>query len=157
MKMQKTLKLMMGTVVVGALVACGPKAIEDKTTYTGDEGASLEAPVEGAAPEMAASEAEAPPAVDFEDPNARPVDMEGKSATDLDLLNVALEAARQKNSAPGAIKGGTMEEQMASTAPAAPLQINTIEDLVKAGVIKSVPAAPDGKKYVIKNGVVVLE
>lgn len=154
---QRIVKLAAGTIVAGALVACGPKAIEDKTTYTGNEGASLEATGEGIVPEMPVSDADAPPAVDFDDPNARPVDADGKSATDLDLLNLALEAARQKASAPGSMKGRTMEEQMASTAPVASAPINSVEDLVKAGVIKAVPPAPDGKKYVIKKGVVVLE
>lgn len=155
MKIKKIAKLMIGAVVAGALVACGPGPIEDKTTYDGTEGASLEAEGEGVEP--VAETEEAPPMVDFDDPNARAVDAEGNSATDLDLLNVALEAARQKHSAPGEIRGGTMEEQMNSTAPKAAPTITTVEDLVKAGMIKAVPPAPDGKKYVIKNGIVVLE
>jgi hypothetical protein len=46
---------------------------------------------------------------------------------------------------------------MNSSAPKDAPKIETLEDLVKAGLIKSVPAAPAGKKYVIKDGQVVLE
>ena len=72
-------------------------------------------------------------------------------------LNDALEAAIQKNAAPGAITGKTMEEQMNSTAPKEAMTITSVDDLVKMGIIKAVPPAPDGKTYSIKAGKVVLE
>ena len=153
MKIQKIVKLMTGTVVACALVACGgPGPIEKETTYEGNEGDSLES---GGEPVIETEEA--PPAIDFADMNNREVDAEGNSVTDLDLLNEALESARQKNAAPGEIRGKTMEEQMNSSAPKDAPKIETLEDLVKAGLIKAVPAAPAGKKYVIKDGQVILE
>lgn len=153
MKIQRIVKLMVATVVCGALVACGPGAVEDKTEYDGTEGEGLDE----VDPEVAAMTDAAPPAIDFDDPDQRSINDKGEKASDLELLNDALEAAIQKNAAPGAITGKTMEEQMNSTAPKEAMTITSVDDLVKMGIIKAVPPAPDGKTYSIKAGKVVLE
>ena len=149
MKLIKPIKTIAVAASVCGLVACGPGEVTKEVEYDGTEEAVV-------APE----EDEAPPPIDLADMSTRPVDEQGNSATDLDMLNEALETAMMRSTTAGGaavLKGKTMEEQMNSNLGEGAAQINTVEDLVKAGVIKAVPAAPDGKKYVIEGGVVVLK
>jgi len=149
MKRFKPFKTIAVAASVCGLVACGPGEVTQEVQYDGTEEAVV-------APE----EDEAPPAIDITDMSSRPIDDEGNPASDLEMLNEALETAKMRSTTAGGaavLTGKTMEEQMNSNPGDGAAQINTVEDLVKMGVITKVPAAPAGKKYVIKGGAVVLE
>lgn len=147
MKILKPLKTVVGTAFVCGLVACGPGEVTKEVEYDGTETAGSEEEVPPVEP---------PPAIDLADVNSRPVDENGNSASDLEMLNMALEQAMMRNVGSAGLKGKTMEEQM-NASPGDSLQINSVEDMVKHGLIKEAPKAPEGKKYVVKGGAVVLE
>ena len=97
----------------------------------------------------------------------RPLDARGNPMSDLEMLNLALEGYRMGAGAgsagmattPGGRKPqGPAEEAEAFAAAAAPkTAINDINDMVKLGLIKTIPAAPAGKQYALENGAVVLK
>lgn len=155
MKRNGLKSVLAGIAMTVAVAGCGPKEItrevvEDPMpeTEAGDDllGEAAEPPPPAA-----------PVPVDFS-MEARPVDETGNSVSDLDLLNEAYEAAimwASSNLKPMP-RGLTMEQQM-NWDPGAGPEIKTLDDLVKLGVIKAVPQAPEGKQYAIEGGRVVLK
>lgn len=118
---------------------------------------------------VAASPA-APPApapVDFATVD-RPFTTAGKPITDLEWLNQIVQGYLMGNVTPNTAlpkgKYNSPDEQFAAEAAAMEKQfksapkLNDLSDLVKAGLIKNIPAAPPGKKYVLdqKSGTVLL-
>jgi hypothetical protein len=121
---------------------------------------------EDVATEEAPGEAAAPaPVFDFESAE-RPLNEETRAEmSDLDILNQILtdyqEARRSVSPPPGRYKTEA-EEMAALEAWEARLKamppVKDLSELVKAGIIKAVPAAPPGQQYVIdpKTQTVVL-
>ena len=95
-----------------------------------------------------------PPAIDFASLE-RPTDEHDRPLSDLELLNQVLFNYNEARATGGNVIQRTYkseDEQLA--AEAAQLQRSTgpvtdLSELVKAGLIKAVPAAPAGKKYAI--------
>ncbi|MEW6305635.1 MAG: hypothetical protein AB1705_19320, partial [Verrucomicrobiota bacterium] len=94
-----------------------------------------------------------PPAIDFAS-ESRPTNERGEAMSDLDLLNQILsdyQEARATTSS-GEIRAykteaeevAAMEAQQKAAEP-----VKDLSELVRAGVIKAVPAAPPGKKFAI--------
>lgn len=144
MKIQSILKLTMGPVVAAALVACGPGEIDSPDLVA--DSADVAEPDEQAPP------AEPPPAIDLSNPEMRSVDADGNDESDLVILNRILDQAMVADTL-----DATIGADGAPTSQKSGAQITEIEDLVKLGLVKAIPPAPEGKKYVIKNGGVVLE
>jgi hypothetical protein len=127
------------------------------------------APPPGAPAPAAVAIAPAPPAVDFT-VNDRPFNDKGRAMSDLEWLNkIVLEhtmmqavAANDTTLPPGKKYNDPDEESAARLAALAEKQtagaLRDLSDLVKAGRLKSIPAAPAGKQYVLdqKTGMVVM-
>ncbi|MEW6303809.1 MAG: hypothetical protein AB1705_10085 [Verrucomicrobiota bacterium] len=98
----------------------------------------------------------APVAIDFATAD-RPIDASGKALGDVEWLNQIVEGYQMQNVAEAPTlptrKFNSPEEEFAAYSAAMEqhktARLRDLSDLVKAGVIKSIPAAPAGKKYAL--------
>jgi len=108
----------------------------------------------------------APTAIDFATAN-RPIDANGRALSDLEWLNRIVQNHLMQSALPDAAlpqgKFNSPTEEFAAYSAAMERKqkagvLRDLSDLVRAGVIKAIPAAPPGKQYVLdaKSGSVVL-
>lgn len=95
----------------------------------------------------------APPVFDFT-AGGRPLDKSGQALSDLEMLNQAIlsygvRRMPQAGVDPSKAKSVNEAAALMAAQSAGPPPLKSLSDLVKAGVIKSLPVAPPGKEYVL--------
>lgn len=148
------------TVAAGLLTGCGGGHEPAPAAAPPKPQSSMPALAPAAAATPAATAASAspatpapPPAIDFTAAK-RPLDNNGNPLSDLDILNEAIMSYGGRSMGAAAVVTGsfkTPEEQVAAMSKqyesqSRPLQ--SLSDLVKAGLIKALPQPPPGKQYV---------
>jgi hypothetical protein len=145
--------------VVTVLVLAGCTAEEEVTSPDSGGAAplSLDVNAVSGADQVPSLSAPPPPApaVSFES-ESRLTDENGRPLSDLELLNKAIEIYEMRlvtevPMAQGDRKFNSFEEESAALAAEMEKKVvplTDLSDLVKAGVVKAIPSAPPGKKYV---------
>ena len=107
------------------------------------------------APGAMAKPSEAPPPTAFDfAAAARPLDKSGQALSDLQMLNQAImyySTTKMPHAGVDTSKAKNVNEAAALMAArsAGPPPLKSLTELVKAGVIKSLPIPPPGKEYVL--------
>ncbi len=122
-----------------------PPPVPQKKSKTdgGEAPANPQPPEVGGAPKAMS---EAPPPAPVMD--AAEV---GEKAKQLDVINAAAKAYRSRQAGQGMMgtSGKSIEQLKKMGKPAAAAPLTSLDQLVKAGLLKSIPEPPAGKKYVI--------
>ena len=149
--------------MLGLLIGCGGSKEPASTTATKTPAAKAPpaampalAPAQSSpAPGTAAKPGDtpAPPVFDFA-AAGRPLDNSGKALSDLDMLNQAIlsygiRRMPQAGADPSKAKSVNEAAALMAAQSAGPPPLKSLSDLVKAGVIKSLPVAPPGKEYAL--------